>query len=87
MILVGLLQILLMTASSALMADLVPRESRGRVSGSSSFFTLIAMAVGSFLGGYIYDNISHQLPWWLQYVFVVPSILIILFFVKEPKKP
>ncbi len=85
MILVGLMQVILMSASAALQADLVPSEHRGKVSGSSNFFTLIAAAVGNLLGGYIYDNVSHTLPWWLQIVFVVPCIIIIFFFVKEPK--
>jgi DHA1 family tetracycline resistance protein-like MFS transporter len=86
MILVGLLQILLMSASSALMADLVPSEHRGKVSGSAGFFILVAGSVGYLLGGYIYDNVSHQLPLWLQLAFAVPSLLLVLFFVKEPKK-
>jgi len=85
MILVGLMQVVLMSASAALQADLVPSEHRGKVSGSSNFFRLIAGAVGSLLGGYIYDNVSHTLPWWLQIVFVVPCIIIVFFFVKEPK--
>jgi MFS family permease len=86
MILVGLLQVLLMSSSSALMADLVPREHRGKVSGSTGFFSLIAMSVGQLLGGFIYDNVSHRMPWWLQFAFVVPSFLLVLLFVKEPKE-
>ena len=86
MSMVGLLQILLSASSSALMADLVPQKHRGKVSGSGNFFSLIAASVGQFSGGFIYDNISHQMPWWLQYAFVVPSFLLILFFVKERKR-
>ncbi len=86
MILVGLLQILLMSSSAALMADLVPSGHRGKVSGSAGFFILVAGSVGQLLGGYLYDNVSHQLPWWLQLAFAVPSLLLVLFFVKEPKK-
>jgi MFS family permease len=85
MILVGLMQVLLMSASAALQADLVPTEHRGKVSGSSNFFTLIAAAFGNLLGGYIYDNISHSLPWWLQIVFVLPCFVIVYFFVNELK--
>jgi MFS family permease len=85
MILVGLMQVLLMSASAALQADLVPSEHRGKVSGSSNFFTLIAAAFGNLFGGYIYDNISHKLPWWLQIVFVFPCLIIVYFFVHEPK--
>lgn len=83
MILLGLLQILMGASFSALMADLVPREHRGKVSGSSGFFNLIATSVGQLAGGFIYDNVSHQAPWWLQLAFIVPSFLLILFFVKE----
>jgi len=85
MILVGLLQILFMASSSSLMADLVPSEHRGKISGSSNFFTLLAGSVGQLMGGYLYDNVSHQLPYWIQIVFVLPSMLLIIFFVKEPK--
>jgi MFS family permease len=86
MILIGLIQVLLMSSSSALIADLVPREHRGKVSGSIGFFSLIAMSAGQLLGGFIYDNVSHSMPWWLQLAFVVPSFLLVLLFVKEPKK-
>jgi MFS family permease len=86
MMLIGLLQVLLMASSSSLMADLVPREHRGKVSGSAGFFILIAGSVGSLLGGFIYDNVSHQMPWWLQIAFVVPSFLLVLLFVREPEK-
>jgi len=85
MLMVGLMQVVLMSASAALQADLVPTEHRGKVAGSSNFFRLIAAAIGNLLGGYLYDNVSHTLPWWLQIVFVVPCILIVVFFVKEPK--
>jgi len=84
--LIGVLQITRMASSSALMADLVPKEHRGKVSGSSSFFTLIAAAVGQLTGGFMYDNISHALPWQAQIVFVLPSLLITLLFIEEPKR-
>ena len=86
MILVGVMQVTMMSASASLMADLVPHEHRGKVSGSSNFFTLIAASVGNLLGGYLYDNVSHTLPFWLQLAFVVPCIVIIILFVKEPEK-
>jgi len=86
MILVGAMQVTLMSASASLMADLVPREHRGKVSGSSNFFTLLAASMGNLLSGYLYDNVSHTLPFWLQIAFVIPCIIIILLFVKEPEK-
>jgi len=86
MILVGAMQVTLMSASASLMADLVPREHRGKISGSSNFFTLIAASMGNLLSGYLYDNVSHTLPFWLQIAFVVPCIVIILLFVQEPER-
>ena len=84
--LIGVFFITLRASSSAMLADLVPKEHRGKVSGSSGFFTLIAAAVGQLAGGFMYDNISHALPWQVQFLFAVPSLLMTLLFIEEPKK-
>jgi MFS family permease len=85
MTLVGVLQVLISSAGAAWTADLVPSEHRGRVNGSSGFFTMFAMSVGQLLGGWLYDNVSHTLPFTLQIVFMVPPFLIILLKIKEVK--
>jgi MFS family permease len=85
MSLIGLLQILINSAGSALNADLVPKEHRGKTSGARGFFVMIAMAIGQLTGGFIYDNISHQLPFWLNFTLAVIPLLMIIFLVKEPK--
>ena len=85
MTLVGVLQVLISSAGAAWTADLVPSEHRGRVNGSSGFFTMMALSVGQLLGGWLYDNVSHTLPWTLQIVFMVPPFLIILLKTKEEK--
>jgi len=82
---VGLLQILFSSATSALNADLVPQGHRGKVVGSSGFIILISSSLGQLTGGFIYDNISHSLPFILQIFFIVPSILLTLIFITEPK--
>jgi MFS family permease len=86
MILSGAIQITLMSASASLIADLVPQEHRGKVSGSSNFFSLIASSIGYLTSGYLYDNVSHTLPWWLTFACIVPCILIIILFVKEQEQ-
>jgi len=86
MTLVGLVQVLINGAASALSADLVPREHRGKVNGSRGFFAMLASAVGMYSGGWIYDNIGHQVPWLLQLVLIIPPILLIHFMIEEPKK-
>ena len=82
----GLAQILLMVGFSALQADLVPKEQRGKIIGSSNFVNYIIMALGTLAGGFIYEHVSPQLPFLIPVVFVVPEILIILFLVHEPEK-
>ena len=86
MTLVGLLQVLVNGAASALTADLVPREHRGKVNGSRGFFSMIALSLGMFAGGWLYDNVGHQIPFLLQFVLIIPPILIVYFFIEEPKE-
>jgi len=83
---VGLLQILFHAATSSLNADLVSQSNRGKVVGSSGFFVLIAASLGQLAGGFMYDNISHSLPFSLQFLFLVPALLVTVIFIKEPKK-
>jgi MFS family permease len=84
--LIGVLQIAMMASSSALFADLVPSEHRGKVSGITGFFTNIAMAFGQLAGGMMYDNFSHSLPWIVQVIFIIPILVIIILYIDEPQK-
>ncbi|MFB0558574.1 MAG: MFS transporter [Candidatus Bathyarchaeia archaeon] len=86
MSLVGLLQVLINGAASALTADLVPREHRGKVNGSRGFFAMISLSMGMFAGGWLYDNIGHQIPFLLQLILIIPPILLVYFFIDEPRK-
>jgi MFS family permease len=86
MSLIGLLQVLINGAGSALTADLVPREHRGKVNGSRGFFATLALSMGMFTGGWLYDNISHQVPFLIQFALIIPPFLLIYLYIKEPKK-
>lgn len=79
-------QILLMVAISALYTDLVPKAQRGKVHGFRGFFTLIGISFSQLLGGILYENVSHQMPFYMQIIFIVPSFLLTLLFLKEPNK-
>jgi MFS family permease len=83
MTLVGVLQVLIESAGSAWTADLVASENRGRVNGSTGFFTAIGFSVGQLIGGWLYDNVSHTLPFTLQLVFMIPPFLLILLKTRE----
>jgi MFS family permease len=86
MTLTGLLIVLFNSAGSTLFADLVPKKHRGKANGAMGFWSLLAMSGGQIAGGWLYDNVNHQLPFWGEAVMMIPSILLIIFFVKEPEK-
>jgi MFS family permease len=68
------------------MADLIPPEHRGKISGSRAFFMLISASIGQILGGLIYENVSHQLPLYIMWASTIPAFFMILSFVREPEK-
>jgi MFS family permease len=86
MTLAGLLIVLFNSAGLTLFADLVPKEHRGKANGALGFFTMMALSAGQIAGGWLYDNVNHQLPFWGQAIMMVPSILLVVFFIKEPEK-
>jgi len=81
----GFTQLLGFSAYQTFFADLVPQAQRGKVTGSMNFFTYIFMAIGGIIGGLLYDKVSPQLPFLLMPILIVPSILLIIFYVHEPK--
>jgi MFS family permease len=86
LVLMGVVQLMMFSSYSALMADLVPKEQRGKVTGFSQFFNYITMAVGVLIGGIIFDTVSHQLPFFIVLAFLVPQFLVTFFMVHEPKQ-
>jgi len=86
LILVGAGQIMMNSAFSALQADLIPKEQRGKVNGFTNFANFILMAIGSAAGGILYEHVSPQLPFLLTIALVVPSFVLTLIMVHEPEK-
>lgn len=85
LVLLGAGQVMMNASFGALQTDLTPKELRGRVNGFINFASFIIMAAGSLLGGYLYEHVSPQAPFMVAIVAVVPSFLLALAFVKEPK--
>jgi len=85
LVLLGAGQVMMNASFGALQTDLTPKELRGRVNGFINFASFIIMAAGSLLGGYLYEHVSPQAPFVVAIVAVVPSFLLALAFVKEPK--
>ncbi len=86
LILMGVGQVMLNASFGALQTDLVPRQHRGRVNGFTNFATSLVVAAGSFSGGYLYEHVSPQTPFLLAIGAVLPSFVLVLALVNEPKK-
>ena len=86
LVLVGVGQVMMNSAFSALQADLTPKEQRGKVNGFTNFANFILMALGSITGGILYEHVSPQLPFFLTIVLIVPAFILTLIMVHEPEK-
>lgn len=75
---------LIMPAYNALLADLIPREKRGRILGTIVTLNILATVPSSALGGFLY-GVDPTHPFLFAIVLGIVVSLIILFTVKEPK--
>lgn len=82
----GISSALYMPAVSALQADLVPREKRGKINGCIRFFNVLLSGGAQLVGGFLYEYVSPQLPLFFALASVIPCTLVVLFFIKEPEK-
>ena len=85
-LLLGLASTILFTVYPALQADLVARENRGKIAGSTFFFFYILNSLGQLFGGFIYQYVSAMLPFLLSAMLYIPCFLLTLFLVHEPTK-
>lgn len=83
MSLVGVLMVLSNSAISSLQTGLVPKEHRGKVNGSQGFFRLIAASMGQLAGGWMYDNINHEIPFLIQIALVMIPLAMVYFWIDE----
>jgi len=83
-LLFGVAGCLLMPAYNALLADLIPKEKRGRIMGTIVTLNILATVPASALGGFLYGA-SPVYPFILTMTLGATVSLIILFMVREPK--
>jgi len=86
LVLVGVGQVMMNSAFSALQADLTPKAQRGKVNGFTNFVNFLLMAFGNLLGGLLYEHVSPQLPFFIATVSVLPSFILTFALVHEPEK-
>lgn len=74
----------------ALIADLSPPEDRGRIMGLMGTIGSLVSSPASWMGGYLFDNVSPQLPFQLSFGLDMVGTVILLMFLKpnapEPDK-
>ncbi len=80
----GLGHMLQTNSSQIILGDLIPRELRGKAVGCIQFFMYLTQAFTYLLIGFLYSYVSHQLPFILLAVSVVPLALIVAYKVTEP---
>ena len=86
MCLFGIAQLLVMSALTALLTDLVPPANRGKVNGFVNFVGYIAMGFGMLLGNYFYVSFTPQFPFYVTLGLIVTTVFITLSSIHEPKK-
>ncbi len=80
----GLGNLLQLNSYQVLMGDLVPRNLRGTATGCIQFFMFIAQALLVVMVGFIYVNISPQLPFLLLAASMIPISAFVYWKVHEP---
>lgn len=70
----------------ALVADITPPERRGKMIGVIGTISGIVSTPASWVGGYMYDNISPALPFQTSFVINIIGTAIFIALLKEPEK-
>ncbi|HDQ06548.1 MAG TPA: MFS transporter [Candidatus Bathyarchaeota archaeon] len=81
----GLVHLFIMSSAMALSACLVEPKNRGKITGGVNFVGYILTGAGMILGNFLY-NLTPQLPFYLTIALVIPTMLIIIFRIPEPKR-
>jgi len=74
---------LVFIAYPSLQADLVPREYRGKVTGFTNFLDSLLASSAVLLGGFIYESISPQVPFFLQVSAMILTMALTFLFIHE----
>jgi MFS family permease len=79
-------QLLVMSSAMALSADLVDPLNRGKVVGFRNFVGYIFSGIGMLLGNYLYITFFPQLPFYVTFSIMIPTLFIIAFLIRELEK-
>jgi MFS family permease len=73
-------------AKTALVADLANEDQRGRVFGIYELVTGAGRSLGPLAGGFLYDNFSHELPFYLNGSILLLSAIWVLLYLTPAER-
>ncbi len=82
----GISNALFMPGYSAMEADLVPKELRGKEVGCNQFVTYVLMAIGGLAGGFLYEDVGPAFPFFAASALSVICTLLQAVLIREPDK-
>jgi DHA1 family multidrug resistance protein-like MFS transporter len=71
----------------ALVVDVTPPEDRGRMMGLMGTIQGLVSTPASWVGGYMYDNVSPELPFYTSFALNTIGTVLFIALLKEPGKP
>jgi len=74
----------LMPAERAFVADIAGQDTRGTSYGLYTFAYFLGAALGPLAGGWLYDNIGHATPFYLNAVGLVVGALLVAGVLRDP---
>jgi MFS family permease len=72
-------------AERAFVADIAGEDTRGASYGLYTFAFFLGAAVGPLAGGWLYDNIGHAMPFYLNTAVLFLGALLVGIVLREPK--
>lgn len=73
-------------AQMAFIADIAGKDVRGTSYGMYTFAFFLGAAIGPLLGGWLYDNVGHAMPFYLNTAVLIFGAILVGAVLREPKK-
>jgi MFS family permease len=72
-------------AERAFVADIAGEDVRGTSYGLYTFAYFLGAALGPLVGGWLYDNLSHEMPFYLNTAVLILGALLVAAVLREPR--
>jgi MFS family permease len=72
-------------AERAFVADIAGDDTRGASYGLYTFAHFLGAALGPLVGGWLYDNLGHAMPFYLNTAVLLVGALLVAAVLREPR--